>query len=148
MPEFRHSLDGVRFLPVDLQRILMISASPGADRDRWGVRAPKSIEHASWNDVDVVPDVALVLAVGADDEPRSIAFLRGLIARKLRCPCIAILPANPSAELLQSSAGADDILLQPVQEDELRWRIERLIGLQAVKTKLIEEVCLRGFITQ
>lgn len=126
----------------------MISVSPDADRDRLGLHASRRVEHAGWENAEVAHGVALVIAVADDGEPRSIEFLRGLAGRKLCCPCIAILPADSSADLLRGAAGADDIVLQPVRADELRWRIDRLLGLQSVKTKLIEEVCLRGFITQ
>lgn len=126
----------------------MISATPDADRDRWGLHAPRRVEHASWEKAEVGDGVALVIAVADDGEPRSIELLRQLAGRKPRCPCIAILPESSSADLLRAAAAADDIVLEPVRVDELRWRIDRLLGLQTVKTKLIEEVCLRGFITQ
>lgn len=144
---------------MDPKHILMVSTSPGADGEFFGVGAllQDVSEHVSWEALEDAlqrpQPLALLIMVVADAEPRQLAFLQRLATHRLKCPCLAIVPAQASAELLHAAAFADDFILLPVRADELRSRLDRLLGLRhdevsPVKRKLAEEACLRNFVTQ
>lgn len=143
---------------METNRILMISTAPGVAGDGVGIAALHDVsEEIDWVRSEEVlarqQRLALVIAVADDSEPRSIAFLQSLSTQRLSCPCLAIVPAQASPELLRSSTCADDFIVLPVHPEELRSRIGRLLGTMAgetteVKRKLTEEACLRLFVTQ
>jgi two-component system response regulator GlrR len=140
------------------KHILLISTTPAADGEGLDLAVPDDVsERVGWGECEETlarrRPLALVIAVAADGEPRSLAFLRDLPARRLNCPCLVIVPSHSSEELLRSAGGADDFVLLPVRPDELRSRLDRLLGrredeVTAVKRKLAEEDCLRSFVTQ
>ena len=142
---------------METNRILMISTAPAGDGA--GIAALHDVsEIIDWVQSEEVlarqQRLALVIAVADDSEPRSLSFLQSLSTHRLSCPCLAIVPAQASPELLRSSTCADDFIVLPVHPEELRSRIDRLLGRMAdgeaaqVKMKLAEEACLRHFVTQ
>lgn len=143
---------------MEAKHVLMVSTSPDADGESSGIAgALDGAEHVRWDELEDAlrrpRALALLIVMATDAEPRSIAFLQGLAARRLTCPCLAIVAAQSSAELLHSAACADDFVLLPSRPDELRSRLDRLLGVRvdevsAAKRKLTEEACLRSFVTQ
>ncbi|MEA2339318.1 MAG: hypothetical protein QOE82_3325 [Thermoanaerobaculia bacterium] len=142
---------------MDPTHILMVSSS-SEDCASLGLGALNDVsEHVSWEALEDAlrrpRPLALLIVAAADGEPRSLAFLQGLAAHRLTCPCLVVVSAQASGELLYAAAYADDFVLLPVHQDELRSRLDRLMGLRgdevsAVKRKLAEEACLRNFVTQ
>src|SRR3954454_25102568 len=103
----------------------MISTEPGVA----GVAASITALHHVSEEIDWLRSeevlarqqrLALVIAVADDSEPRSISFLQSLSTQRLSCPCLAIVPAQASPELLRSSTCADDFIVLPVHPEELR----------------------------
>lgn len=139
--------------------VLVIGPRP-AEGDDWRVALGGShggaVDEVSWqhfHDSRADDDaVSVVIAIAAERDPRSEAYFRRLATRRMHCPVLAVLPGDPSPALLAAAASADDFILGPVRVDELRSRLDRLLGtagreIAAVKRKLTEELWLRNFIT-
>ncbi len=74
-------------------------------------------------------DSQLILAVAVPETNEAINFLRSRIKQPGRIPTLVIIPNGSSEELLRTASdGADDFLLWPIREQELRERVKRLIG--------------------
>jgi DNA-binding NtrC family response regulator len=90
----------------------------------------------------------LVLAVAFPETAEAISFLRSGIRRPGRIPTLAVIPGGSSEELLRTASdGADDFMLWPIREPELRERVKRLIGnfqddKEAAHRSLVEELGL------
>lgn len=135
-------------------RILMIS-SPGDDHDR-GIDPRAVSQKVCWPQCEEAlaspQNLALVIAAVDDSEPQSLSFLQGLATRRLNCPCLVIVSSQASVELLRSAACADDFVVLPVHPEELRSRLDRLLGhhaeAAAAKRNLAAEACLKSFVTR
>ena len=143
---------------MESKHILMISGSPRTSGDALELAASLGVsEEVGWDEAEAAVAragrLALLVVVASDADPRSLSFLRSLASRQLHCPCLAVISANASVELLRGAGCADDFVLLPVCPGELHSRVARLVGTRvdetaAVKAKLAEEACLRSFVTQ
>jgi len=88
----------------------------------------------------------LLLAVAVPETAEAIRFLHLLAAERRRIPTLAVVPNEPSAELLRMAAeAADDFMFWPVRRHELEQRVNRLLGatrpdLQAAQRTLTSEL--------
>jgi DNA-binding NtrC family response regulator len=71
----------------------------------------------------------LLLAVAVPETTEAISFFRSLVHEQGRIPTLAVVPGESSEELLRTASdAADDFMLWPIREQELRERVKRLIG--------------------
>ncbi len=95
-----------------------------------------------------VPTAQLILAHSANDAQEAIPFFHWLRNKSLRVPVLAVLPVSANDELLQSvSEVANDFVLAPLREQELRLRLTRILGRQSnwrehLRRDLTDEACL------
>ena len=74
-------------------------------------------------------DSELLLAVAVPETMEAIRFFRSLVHKQGRIPTLAVVPGESSEELLRTASdAADDFMLWPIREQELRERVKRLIG--------------------
>ena len=74
-------------------------------------------------------DSQLLLAVVVPETEEAINFFRSLVNKPGRIPTLAVVPSESSEELLHAASdAADDFMLWPIREQELRARVKRLIG--------------------
>jgi len=74
-------------------------------------------------------DSKLLLAVAVPESKEAMQFFQSLLANGHRIPTLAVLPNEPSEELLRTaSQTADDFIFWPVRQPELRQRVNRLLG--------------------
>ncbi len=77
-------------------------------------------------------DSQLLLAVAVPETSEAISFFRSQSKEPGRIPTLAVLPSESSEELFRTAAeAADDFMLWPIREQELRERVKRLIGAPA-----------------
>lgn len=137
----------------------LVIASNGVDRGSLSLLLDEcghAIHEATWNEWESaargVETFSLVIAVADESELRSREFFDALGARRLSCPCLAVLPCDASAQLLAAVRSADDFILVPVRGEELRSRALRLVssmdtGPADIKQRIGQEMLLRQFIT-
>lgn len=83
----------------------------------------------------------LILAVAPAETPKVLDTLDWLCKHPIHAPTLAVLPGEPSDVLLRAASGAaDDFLLAPPREGELRQRLARLLGPPRAD---VESVCER-----
>ncbi len=71
----------------------------------------------------------LLLAVAVPETTEAISFLRSRVKKPWLIPTLAVIPGESSEELLRTASdAADDFMLWPIREQELRERVKRLIG--------------------
>lgn len=96
---------------------------------------------------------SLLIANAVPRSEEAIRFFHRLREEPLSMPTFAILPEN-DGELLQAAADiVDDFLVWPVRPEELRKRINRLLGpqkqsLEDLKASLAGEMGLKQFVGQ
>lgn len=74
-------------------------------------------------------DSQLLLAVAVPESREAISFLLSRVNRPGRIPTLAVIPSESSGEFLRTASdAADDFMLWPIREQELRERVKRLIG--------------------
>jgi two-component system response regulator GlrR len=94
----------------------------------------------------------LILPVALADTPQIIDSLERLREQAITQATLAILPSEPSDALLQTACGAaDDFMLSPIRESELRQRVGRMLGVprpdvEAVRERLVAEIGLAQLI--
>ena len=104
---------------------------------------PESLERCT-------ADVVVIAAIGRLSS--AIGVFRWLRTHTPAAPTLAILPADPNAELLDAVSGSvDDFVLWPVRDSEWRHRIARLLGppgsdQDAIRRRMMEEVGLSQLI--
>jgi two-component system response regulator GlrR len=90
-------------------------------------------------------DSQLLIAVAVPENAGAVSFFESAHRRPLRVPTLAVVPGEPSEDLLHAVAqAADDFMFWPVREQELHQRVKRLLGiarpdLEAAKRQLTTE---------
>jgi DNA-binding NtrC family response regulator len=92
----------------------------------------------------------IIVADAARDPPQARRLFGWLGEYAVPIPSIAVLPTDPSDDLIRSAARAtDDFLLAPVRPLELCHRIDRIVAHATVATaqeRLVEDVALTGLV--
>lgn len=88
--------------------------------DNWSAFSPTELNRL---------DSHLLLAVAVPETTEALSFFRSQLTKPWRIPILAVIPHESSEELLRSASdAADDFMLWPIREPELRERVKRLIG--------------------
>jgi two-component system response regulator GlrR len=120
---------------LSLSRLLRPEDGYRCRRNSWS-----SFPHAELNRLDS----RLLLAVAVPETTEATSFFRSLGNKPWPIPALAIVPSDPSEELLRTvSYAADDFMLWPVREQELRERVKRLIGTSRQEMETAHRVLTR-----
>jgi DNA-binding NtrC family response regulator len=143
-----------------MKRILLISRPWAAQMFR-GIFAGKdflAIEEVGWDQVNPgtkpMTPPSLVIAVLQPSDPDLTVPLSRASAVAPGCPCLAVLPAEASSELVQAAARlASDFVIQPFSAAELYSRVGRYItecrdNTAEARQNVAEVACLRHFVTR
>jgi DNA-binding NtrC family response regulator len=89
----------------------------------------------------------LIIAVAVPWSPRSTNLFRWFCQRETNTPVLAVLPSAVDDETLGTVAqAADDFILSPIRSEELRLRLNRLLG--APREKNDEKESARAHLTE
>jgi len=118
--------------------------------------ADLTCDWAPWEQVSRIDtckaDLLVLWPGGASPIARIFEMLKGALKGRLnRAPVLAILPEDADSMLIRTaSESVDDFLISPVRNDELRERVERMLGpetgAEEVSTRLREELSAAGLI--
>src|SRR5687768_13963778 len=131
-----------------LRRLLLIDAfaspfpaAPG-DTESWG--RDVSCERVDW--ASFVPDnlrtcgASLVVPVALPEPARAMDLFRWLRGHPIATPTLAVLPDQTEPELLQAASEiVDDFIFWPAPGDELRLRVNRLLGDGAEEVDAVQD---------
>ena len=79
----------------------------------------------------------LIVAVAVPMTPQAIGFFKWLREHPIQTPILAVLPSDIDGETLGAiSESADDFILWPIHEVELRHRLQRILGANGDKAEL------------
>ena len=109
-------------------------------------------EHATWDSFprERIPDLRadLVMPVIVPRSSEAMGFLNWMREHPIGTPTLAVLPNESGEDLVQSAAeAADDFVIFPVHQAELRERLSRILGPEprteaSVHAKLVEVIGL------
>jgi two-component system, NtrC family, response regulator GlrR len=112
-------------------------------RSSWVALTPEALRQAS-------ADLIMAVAVGHAD--RAMDFFQWLRMNPIDSRTFAVLPAEADLDTFQISLEAvDDFVLWPTRQDELRYRVARILGdhrqeTQSLNARLNEELGLAQLI--
>src|SRR3954470_4665209 len=117
------------------QRWIVLGEAPAAIErivQELGQTSPRVVcEHVDWlstRDYPQIHGAALVLPVISPAASQSTVFLERLRSEPLRSPVLAILSDRCQSELVGMAAEvADDFVVMPAHDDEMRSRLIRLV---------------------
>ena len=75
---------------------------------------------------------AVIVEVGADDHAQATALARRV--HEAAAAPVLVVVSRAQMDLLDGSAGYDDFVLTPIDREELRIRLSRLIGTEPLDT--------------
>jgi DNA-binding NtrC family response regulator len=136
------------------QMVLVIeqaSSSLGSACSRF-LRDQARCEVRPWggvaSELPLLAEAHLIVAHAPNEVEKTASFFHWLRDKAIRVPLLALLPESASQELLKSvSETANDFLFAPLREEELKLRINRILGPQSnsldhLERNLAEEACL------
>lgn len=127
------------------RHLLLIEHSPSAVKDYLDSLLTGYLnvrcECASWNSLAVERlrnlKARLIIAVAVPMSSEAIRLFRWLLEHPMTTPMLAVLPNEVDTETLGAvSQLADDFILWPVHKEELRYRLNRILGPTIEKGEL------------
>jgi DNA-binding NtrC family response regulator len=126
-----------------LQRVLAPERGFTCDVVSWTTLAPETLPSY---------DTDVIVALAAADPLPARRLFEWLVHHPVPRPILAVLPAPADEALIESAASAaDDFVLLPVRDEELRHRLARMLvrardGVESVHERLTAEAGLRQLV--
>jgi DNA-binding NtrC family response regulator len=115
----------------DVGDLLRAEPNSSVDRLSWDHLVPESLLRSSY-------DLVIVMAVSKTEA--AIRFFRWLGAQAVTFGTLAVLPTDSDGDLLKLALNAvDDFVLLPTNQQELRYRVTRILELRQNSKRYVAE---------
>jgi DNA-binding NtrC family response regulator len=108
---------------------------------RGQIRIGRRVPWQEFHSGDLLPRrAAMIVANAAPFASQAAEFFLWLREHPVDCPVFAILPSDDSALIESALLAVDDFLLWPVRDDELHFRLHRLLGPAAAREPIHDSI--------